>query len=179
MPAWYSVNWHELFVPSEPIFETIIRGTCTYLALFALLRVFRRQTGSVGAADLLVLILIADAAQNAMAGNYRSVTDGLLLVSTIVFWEYMIDWLGFHWQRFGRLIDRVPLLLIRDGQIIEKNLQQELMTREDLFSQLRQKGVSNLKDVQESFIEGDGHVSVITRIPLPQMQDHPPSSLSG
>jgi uncharacterized membrane protein YcaP (DUF421 family) len=61
-----------------------------YLALFVMLRVFRRQTGSIGAADLLVLLLIADAAQNGMACDYKSVTDGLVLVATIVGWARRI-----------------------------------------------------------------------------------------
>ncbi|MDB5340048.1 MAG: hypothetical protein JWN70_5667, partial [Planctomycetaceae bacterium] len=53
MPWWLTVDWHELFVPSVPILQTIIRGTCLYLAAFFMLRLFRRQTGSLGPADLL------------------------------------------------------------------------------------------------------------------------------
>ena len=61
MPTWLELDWQRMFVPSQPILETIIRGSATYLSLFALLRLFRRQTGSLGPADLLVLLLIADA----------------------------------------------------------------------------------------------------------------------
>ncbi|WP_437229497.1 DUF421 domain-containing protein [Planctomicrobium sp. SH661] len=179
MPEWLSVDWRALFVPTEPLPETIIRGTCTYLALFLLLRVFRRQTGSVGAADLLVLILIADAAQNAMADNYSSITDGLLLVGTIIFWEYVIDWLAYHVKWFGKLVDREPLLVIEDGKIDEANLRQELMTRDDLLSQLRQKGVEHVSEVKKGFIEGDGHISVITDAPNKSMQNTPPNSVPG
>lgn len=53
MPDWLSLNWHDMFVPSKPILETVIRGSVTYLSLFALLRLFRRQAGSLGPADLL------------------------------------------------------------------------------------------------------------------------------
>jgi len=73
------------------------------LALFLLLRlVLKRQSGNMGVTDLLVIVLIADAAQNAMASDYKSVPDGLLLVSTIVFWSYALDWLSYHFPRFGR-----------------------------------------------------------------------------
>jgi uncharacterized membrane protein YcaP (DUF421 family) len=162
MPAWLELDWERMFVPHVPILETIIRGTVMYLAMFALLRVFRRQTGSLGPADLLVLLLIADAAQNGMADDYRSITEGLVLVGTIMAWEYAIDWLSYRVPAFGKAIERDPLLLIQDGQIVEKNLERELITRDDLLSQLRQKGVDDPARVACCFLEGDGHISVIT-----------------
>src|SRR5690349_18259136 len=99
MPSWIDLDWQRMFVPSQPVLETVIRGTFTYLSLFFLLRVFRRQIGSIGPADLLVLLLIADASQNAMAGEYRSITDGLVLVVTIIGWEYVLDAAAFHFPR--------------------------------------------------------------------------------
>src|SRR5688572_15654883 len=90
MPDWLNLDWHTMFVPSQPVLETMIRGSIMYLAIFALLRVFRRQAGSLGPADLLVLLLVADASQNAMASEYRSITDGLILVATIVGWESVL-----------------------------------------------------------------------------------------
>jgi uncharacterized membrane protein YcaP (DUF421 family) len=162
MPSWLDLDWHRMFVPHVPILETIIRGTVMYLTMFALLRVFRRQSGSLGPADLLVLLLIADASQNGMADDYKSITEGIVLIGTIMGWEYAIDWLSYHVPAFGKTIERDPLLLIRDGQIIEKNLERELITRDDLMSQLRQKGVDDPAKVACCFLEGDGHISVIT-----------------
>lgn len=171
MPYWLTVNWHELFVPTKSIMETVIRGSVTYLSLFVLLRLFRRQTGSMGPADLLVLLLIADASQNAMAGEYRSVTDGLVLVSTIVGWEYTLDYLGFHFPALGRFLEREPLPIIQDGVLNERYLKQELMTVDELMSQLREKGVSEIRLVKQSFIEGDGRISVILEEKMNAPQD--------
>jgi uncharacterized membrane protein YcaP (DUF421 family) len=161
MPEWLQVDWSTLFVPSVPIVETIVRGSCMYLGLFAMLRFFRRQTGSIGAADLLVLLLIADAAQNGMAGEYRSVTDGIILVATIVGWEYCLDWLGFRSPWFEKIIERSPLLLIRDGKVFSENLRRELITEQDLLAHLRLKGIAGPDEVQQCFLEGDGHISVV------------------
>jgi len=155
-------DWEHLFVPSQPILETVIRGSVTYLSLFVMLRVFRRQTGSIGAADLLVLLLIADASQNAMANDYRSITDGLILVATIIGCEYLLDLAGYYVPALARLIERPALPLVEHGQIKVGNLKKELMTVEELLSQLRQKGVDDVKEVKVSYIEGDGHISVIT-----------------
>jgi uncharacterized membrane protein YcaP (DUF421 family) len=162
MPRWLDVDWNRLFVPSDPLLEVVIRGTLMYLAMFFLLRLFRRQTGSIGPADLLVLLLIADAAQNGMADEYKSVTEGIVLVATIMGWEYAIDWLSYRVPFIGKFIEREPLLLIRNGEIIEKNLKKELITRDDLLSQLRQKGVDDPRQVICCFLEGDGHISVVT-----------------
>ena len=66
------VDWAKVFGPDTPVLEIVVRGTVVYLALFVLIRVvFKRQPGAVGIADLLVVVLIADAAQNAMAGTYE------------------------------------------------------------------------------------------------------------
>ena len=163
MPEWLNLDWSRMFVPSQPILETVIRGTFTYLSLFALLRVFRRQTGSLGPADLLVLLLIADASQNAMAGEYKSITDGLVLVITIVGLEYALDYVAYHVPGASRFIERSPLPIIEHGKLNEENLKRELMTKDELLSQVRLKGVEGFADVKDSFIEGDGHVSVIAR----------------
>jgi uncharacterized membrane protein YcaP (DUF421 family) len=171
MSDWLQVDWSKLFIPSVPIAETVIRGSCMYLALFVMLRFFRRQTGSLGAADLLVLLLIADAAQNGMAGEYKSVTDGVILVATIVGWEYLLDWLGFRSTWFEKVIERSPLLLIRDGKIFSQNLRSELISEQDLLAHLRLKGVAGPEEVQQCFLEGDGHISVV-----PYHRALPPSS---
>ncbi|HEV7700998.1 MAG TPA: hypothetical protein VGO43_12265, partial [Pyrinomonadaceae bacterium] len=89
------IDWHSMFVPTESIVEILIRGTIMYLGMYAILRIFRRQSGSIGVADLLVIVVIADAAQNGMAGDSRSITEALLLIVTIVLWDFFLDWLGF------------------------------------------------------------------------------------
>jgi uncharacterized membrane protein YcaP (DUF421 family) len=175
MPSWLDLDWHRMLVPHVPILETIIRGSVMYLTMFALLRVFRRQSGSVGPADLLVLLLIADASQNGMADDYKSITEGIVLVATIMGWEYAIDWLSYRVPLVGQYIERDPLLLIRDGQVIEKNLEREFLTNDDLLSQLRQKGVDDPSQVARCYLEGDGHISVIAVSGVQPAQPRPVS----
>lgn len=160
----FSVGWEEMFVPSLGLLEVILRGTLMFFALFAILRfVGRRQVGQLGAADLLVMVLIADAAQNAMGGEYKSVTEGTLLVLTIVFWDYAIDWLAFRFPALRHILQLPPITLVADGKPVDRNLQSELMTMDELMSQLRQQGIDSLEAVKKALLEGDGHVSVIER----------------
>ena len=96
-----SVDWNSVFIPATGLAEVIVRGSLMYLGLFIILRVMaRRQAGHFGPADLLVIVLIADAAQNGLGKDYGSVTEGLTLVLTIVAWEYLLDWLS--WRFPGR-----------------------------------------------------------------------------
>lgn len=155
-------DWAGMFVPSQPLAETFLRGSLMYLYLFWLLRIMRRQAGQVGPADLLVLVLIADASQNGLAGQYTSLTDGLLLVTTIVFWEYVLDYAAFHFPKLRPYIEREPLCLIQNGQPVEKNLRDELITREELLGYLREHGVEEIREVKTSQLEGNGRITVIT-----------------
>ena len=162
---WLSqIGWHDLLVPKHSVLEMVVRGTIMYLALFFILRfVARRQFGQLGIADLLVIVLIADASQNAMAAEYRSVTEGVALVLTIVFWDYALDWLGYHVPMLARLTQPPPLPLIRNGRLLPANMRSEMITREDLMSHLRQEGIQDPSEVKKAFIEGDGHISIVKR----------------
>jgi len=77
-------------------------------------------------------------------------------------WEYFLDYLSFRVPAIGRIIEREPLEVIRNGEINKEHLRRELMTEDELMSQLRQKGVDDTKRVKRGVIEGDGSVSVIT-----------------
>ncbi|WP_114942923.1 DUF421 domain-containing protein [Microvirga calopogonii] len=156
------IDWQEIFIPSHSVLETIVRGTMIYIMLFVILRfLLKRQTGVIGVADLLVIVLIADASQNAMASEYKSVTEGIVLVLTIVFWNYAIDWLGFHFPAFQRLTRPPPLLLVENGKMLPRNMRQEMITTEELNSQLREQGIEHCSEVKRAYIEGDGTISVI------------------
>lgn len=169
--AFGPVDWAAVFVPRTPVLEIVLRGTLVYLALFTLLRVvLKRQSSGVSITDLLVIVLIADAAQNAMSADYKSVPEGVILVGTIVFWSYALDWATYHSPWFDRLITPTPLELIRDGQILKENLRHELMTVGELMTQLREQGVSEVGEVLVARMEPDGRVSVIKR----EASDEPP-----
>ena len=142
--------------------EVFVRGSLIYLGLFTLLRVVvRRRMGSLAPSDLLVIVLLADAAQNGMAGEYRSVTDGILLCATIVFWATALDWLAFRFRVFRRIVEPEPLEIVQEGRMHHRNMKREMLADEDVLSLLRQDGVSDLADVRAAYLEPDGHVSVL------------------
>lgn len=132
-----------------------------FLGMFLLLRLFRRQAGTVGTADLLVIVVIADAAQNGMAGDSKSITEALLLIITIVFWDYFLDFLADRSQFCQRMIEPKALLLIENGKLLRANMHKEMISYDELLSQLRQQGIDNLAAVKKCRLESNGHFSVI------------------
>ena len=161
METLINIDWHTMFVPTESIAEIFIRGTIMYLGMYLVLRIFRRQSGSIGVADLLVIVVIADAAQNGMAGDSKSITEALLLIVTIVLWDFFLDWLGFKSTFIAKFLSPSPLLLIENGKFIKKNLNKEFLTEDEVLSQLREEGLEDASLVKQCYLESNGHFSVL------------------
>jgi uncharacterized membrane protein YcaP (DUF421 family) len=135
-----------------------------YLALFTILRFLAaRQIGQLGVSDLLVIVVIADAAQNGFSSDYKSITEGIVLVLTIVFWDYLIDLLSMRVPALKFLARAPATPLIVDGKVQWKSLRQNLISIDELRSMLREKGVEDFGDVRRACLEGDGNISVLKR----------------
>ncbi|HWE36992.1 MAG TPA: YetF domain-containing protein [Isosphaeraceae bacterium] len=166
MGAIFGVDWRGVFAPRVPLAEVVVRGSLVYLALIVMMRLARKRAmGTVGMADLLMIVLIADAAQNAMAAGYRSVTDGVVLVATLLAWNQALDWLGDRSDLVRRLVRPPSLLLVRDGRMLRKNMRFEMISEEELRSVLRKQGIDDLGRVKEARMEPDGAISVVERAP--------------
>ncbi len=164
MDKLFSVDWAALFIPTHSLAEMFVRGTIMYLALFLIFRfVMKREAGAIGIADVLVVVVIADAAQNAFSKEYQSVVEGIVLVCTIVFWDFAINWTSYHVPAIGKILQPKPIPLIKNGAVIRRNLRQELMTMDELESQLRKQGIERIADVKAAHMEDDGEISVVPK----------------
>jgi uncharacterized membrane protein YcaP (DUF421 family) len=142
--------------------EILIRGTLMYWFLFLLLRfVLRRDTGSAGISGILFVVLLGDAAQNAMIGNGHTIGDGGLLIATLAAWNLLLDWAGVHWKLVARLTEAPPVPLVRHGRLVDRNMRRELVTREEVEAKMRANNLEKLEEVKAMYLEGDGTFSVI------------------
>jgi len=175
-----NLDWSALFHAGVSPLELFIRGSVVYWFLFLVFRlVVRRDIGAVGIADVLLLVLIADAVQNAMAADYHSITDGIVLVSTIIGWSFAIDWLAYRFPVVRRLAQPPEMVLVRNGSILHRNLRRELMTIEDLMAKLRERGIEDLDQVRAAYMEADGTITVIQRRAGPTQRPQRPSRIAG
>jgi uncharacterized membrane protein YcaP (DUF421 family) len=157
------IDWETVFVPSGSLLEIVIRGTIMYLAIFVLMRIFRRQAGSFSIADLIAVVIIADAAQGGMSGDAKSVTEAVLLIGTIIFWDFFLDWLGFKSKFLRKFIEPGKLKVIENGSFLRENMRKEMITTEELNSQMREQGIEDIAEVKVAHLESDGHFSFIKK----------------
>ena len=157
----FEIDWEKLLVPSGSIAEIVIRGTVIYIAIFAAMRLLpRRELGGMAASDILILVLIADAVQNGMAGDYQSITEGLILVATIFGWATVIDWVDARFPQW-HLAEAQPLPIIRNGKLLRRNMRRENITEDELNAQLRLHGHESAAEIRLSQVEGDGEISFL------------------
>jgi uncharacterized membrane protein YcaP (DUF421 family) len=156
------IDWSHLFGFSVNPAEMVIRGTVIYWFIFLLFRfVLRRDIGAIGIADVMLVVLIADAASNGMSGSYESITDGCLLIATIAGWNYLLDWTSFHFPAVRHLVEPPPLALIRNGKLQRKAMRQELISASELETKLREHGIENIEEIRVAYLEDDGEISVL------------------
>jgi uncharacterized membrane protein YcaP (DUF421 family) len=152
----------DLFRIHVPLAELMLRGTLVYWLLFCIFRfILRRDVGAVGIADILLLVIIADAAQNAMSGGYQTFTEGAILVLTIVAWNWLLDVLSYRFAAVRRFAQPSRLTLIRGGIPQRRNMRREYITLEEIEEKLREQGIEKMQDVKVAYLEGDGQISVI------------------
>ena len=149
-----TIDWDQMLTFTVSPLELFLHGTLT---------VVRRDTGTLGPSDLLVLVIIADASQNAMAGDYQSVPDGFVLIATLIGWSYMLNWLSFRYEPFRRLALPQPLCIVKDGIKQDAALRRELIADEELAEMLREHEIDDIALVHRAYLEPDGQVTVIRR----------------
>lgn len=158
------IDWSNLLAFTMSPIELFIRGTLTFFFLFCLFRfVVHRDVGALGISDLLVLVIIADASQNAMAGGYKSVVDGFVLIGTIIGWSFALNYLSFRFELVRRFALPRPLCIVKDGVKQERNLRAQLISDEELGEMLREHEIENISEVKRAYLEPDGQVTVIRK----------------
>jgi uncharacterized membrane protein YcaP (DUF421 family) len=139
--------------------------------------VMRRDVGGIGVADVLLVVLIADASQNAMTGGYTSLAEGAILVATLVAWNFLLDWAAFRFRWLDRIVEPRPLPLIRAGRILHRNLRAEFLTNDELHAHLRRNGLTSASEVRYACMESNGDLSVLKYDKKPA--DPPPRKPRG
>jgi uncharacterized membrane protein YcaP (DUF421 family) len=157
------MDWQGLFEPHH-VLENVIRASSIYLLLILLLRFLpNRKSGSLGPSDFLVIVLLATVVTGALNKDVSSITDAVVMVATIVAWSFITDVLANRVPVLRRLVYSAPVQVMRDGEILARNLRREFMTEEELGAQLRLQGIEDEADVAHAYIEHDGRMSVIRK----------------
>jgi uncharacterized membrane protein YcaP (DUF421 family) len=149
---------------SAPWWEFVLRGLIVYGAVLVLLRLSgKRQIGQLTPFDLVLLLVLSNAVQNAMNAGDNSVTAGLILAVTLVGANAALGFLTWRSRRLEKLVEGRPQFLIHDGKVFRDVMARERITPDDLHKALRHAGCDNATDVHFAILETDGTISVKTR----------------
>lgn len=152
----------ELVAFSVNPWEIVLRGTLMYWFLFAVFRfLLRRDIGNVGISDFLFVVIVADASQSAMSGDSKTVADGIMLVSTLIFWNYLFDYVSYKSSFIRRFTEPSSIMLVKNGKLILRNMQREYITRSEVQAKMREEGIEDINKIKEMRLESDGSISVI------------------
>ena len=170
------MDWASILEPSLPVAELILRGTLIFLGLTVLLRLAgQRESGSLALTDLLVIVLLAEAVSHAFAPDSTSVTDGFVVVVTILAWSVILDALAYKFPRLRRILKPSKKPLIENGRLNKHLMRREFMTRQEIEAQLRLQGIEDLDHVQCAYMEPNGMISAFRKDggqvdPTPEIQ---------
>jgi uncharacterized membrane protein YcaP (DUF421 family) len=145
-----------------PAISIVIRTVTVYLVLLVGLRLAgKREIGQMTVFDLVVLLLIANAVQNAMVGPDTSLTGGILAAVVLLVFNVAIATLRLRWPLLRRLVEGSPTVLVLHGKVITRNLRREGLDQETLETALREHGLADISEVEMAVLEVDGTISVV------------------
>jgi uncharacterized membrane protein YcaP (DUF421 family) len=140
----------------------VLRTLAVYGAILVGLRLMgKREIGQMTVFDLVVILLIANAVQNAMVGADVSLQGGILAATVLLVVNRVVARLSVRTGRFGRLIEGTPTVLVQDGKFVEPHLRREGVDREELEMAAREHGIESISQIKLAVLEVDGSISIV------------------
>jgi len=155
--------------PWDVLLNVALRTTEVYFALLAGIRFTgARQLGQMSTFDLVLILIIANAVQNAMVGPDTSLAGGLVAAGVLLVWHGVVDRVRRRSRGLARWLSGEGIMLINHGEVLDEHTRRAGISRDDLLQALREHGVSSAKDVRLAVLEPDGAISVIRNDDLVQ-----------
>lgn len=144
-------------------YEVVYRSAAVYIFMVVAIRVAgKKELSQLSTTDLVFIILISNAVQNAMVGNNTSLLGGIIAASTLFVLNYILKLGIFNSKLFKKALEGEPILLVLDGVLFEENLADVKITNSELEESIREHGAENHTHVKLAMLEVDGNISVIT-----------------
>ncbi|HUP04790.1 MAG TPA: YetF domain-containing protein [Bryobacteraceae bacterium] len=168
MPQWLFSHdvWLSIFGVGAPVVEKVLRPVIVYFFLVLLLRVFgKRELAQLNPFDLVVLLSLSNTVQNAIIGNDNSLTGGLIGAFTLLAVNYLVVRFLFKHRRLDEILEGRPTVLVENGEIVEKALAREMLSRSELITVLHRQSFSGLDEVDKCVLEPGGVFYVSRKVP--------------
>jgi uncharacterized membrane protein YcaP (DUF421 family) len=142
--------------------DIVLRAVIIYLLVFAFTRVLgRRELATLQPFDLILLVVIGDLIQSGVTQNDMSVTGVFIVVSTIGIIQVMVSYLGFRIRRMRPILQGEPIVLVENGQMIDRNMRRERLTLDDIAEKARLSEIESIDKIKWAVLETNGDISFI------------------
>jgi uncharacterized membrane protein YcaP (DUF421 family) len=160
---------------SVPWWEFVIRALIVYGFLVLLLRLTgRRQVGQLSPFDLVLLLVLSNAVQNAINAGDNSVLGGIISACTLVAANYLMGLATYKSKKMEALIEGRPEVLIHNGKLYEDVMMREKLTHHEVNAALRSAGCADVNDVHYAVLENNGNISVVAKKDVAATANHSP-----
>ena len=147
----------------DPILDIVVRSLAVYFFMVIAVRVFgKNQLSQLNAGDVILLLLISNAVQNAMVGSNSSLQGGIVAALVLFVANFIVKKYIFKNQKIRELIEDKPYILVRDGVVFPLILKKVQISEDELQEAVHEHGIENVADVKLAILEVDGNISVIS-----------------
>ncbi|MGA2624063.1 MAG: YetF domain-containing protein [Bacteroidota bacterium] len=147
----------------ETILNIVGRSVAVYLFVVLAIRLFgKRELAQLSIVDLVLILLISNSVQNAMVGDNTSLLGGLVAAASLFGVNYVLKTLLFRSKKLSETIQGHPLVLVYNGNVLQKNLEEAKLTQEEVDAAVREHGVAGIAEVNLAVLEVDGNISVLS-----------------
>lgn len=141
----------------------IASSVVIYLFIILAIRIFgKKELSQLSVFDLVFILLISNAVQNAMVGSNTTLTGGLVAAASLFVVNYLLKLLTYYFPKFRHTIQGQDIMLVYKGKMNEANMKEARFTEEELMEAIREHGVPSLKQVDLAILEVDGSISVLS-----------------
>jgi uncharacterized membrane protein YcaP (DUF421 family) len=144
--------------------DLVLRAIVLFAFVYGLTRVIgRRELSSLEPFDLILLIVLGDAIQQGLTQDDYSVTGAMLVIGTLALLQVFTSVLSFHFKRLRPILEGEPVIIVEDGEPVDKNLRRERLTVDEIAAQARLQQIERLSDVKWAVLETSGQISFIKK----------------
>jgi uncharacterized membrane protein YcaP (DUF421 family) len=142
--------------------DLVLRATVIFFFIFFVTRVAgKRELSSMEPFDLILLVVLGDLVQQGVTQSDYSVTGALIVISTITLLTVALSFVNFKFGFLRGALEGQPVVLVENGELIERNMRRERITMEDLEAEARQQQVTDIADIRWAVLETSGRISII------------------
>jgi uncharacterized membrane protein YcaP (DUF421 family) len=144
--------------------DIVLRASAAYIFIIFMLRVIgRRELSTLGASDIVLLVVMGDLIQNGVTQSDQSISGVFLAISTFAVLTVAMSVLTFKSRRAQTLIEGQPLILVQNGEPIEKNLRSERLRIDDVAEEARAQGIEKIDEIKWCLLETSGSMSFVKK----------------